>query len=328
MVEALTIVLAVGVTRGWRSALAGVGVATVTLAAIIAGLGPALHQVPIDALRLVVGFLLLAFGLQWLRKAILRASGFKALHDEEEIFCRNARRPATRPGTCAWASTGTRSSSASKECSSRAWRSPSSSSRSGAPRATSPWPPQRPARTRARGRRRRRRPSASQPGTREHVEVRGRGHADHVRDLLERRGNRGVVARRRARAPRDPRVRGPLVAGARASASAAARSVASTWCAPMRRVKVFARFWWEFIVGDDWRIAAGLAVALGLLVLLVHEDLAAWWLLPLAVLGLLAESLRRARATPVDPARRRSLAVRDDAFGCMVVAPRPCPERA
>ena len=62
----------------------------------------------------------------------------------------------------------------------------------------------------------------------------------------------------------------------------------------MRRAKVFARFWWEFIVGDDWRIAAGLAVALGLCALLVHEDLAAWWLLPVAVLGLLAESLRRA----------------------------------
>jgi hypothetical protein len=62
----------------------------------------------------------------------------------------------------------------------------------------------------------------------------------------------------------------------------------------MRRVKVFAHFWWEFIVGDDWRIAAGLAVALGLCALLVHEDLAAWWLLPLAALGLLAESLRRA----------------------------------
>jgi len=86
MVEALTIVLAVGVTRGWRSALAGVGAATVMLAVIIAGLGPALNQVPIDALRLVVGFLLLVFGLQWLRKAILRASGFKALHDEDEIF--------------------------------------------------------------------------------------------------------------------------------------------------------------------------------------------------------------------------------------------------
>ena len=62
----------------------------------------------------------------------------------------------------------------------------------------------------------------------------------------------------------------------------------------MRWVKAFARFWWDFIVGDDWRTAAGLAVALGLCALLVHEDLAAWWLLPVAVLGLLAESLRRA----------------------------------
>jgi hypothetical protein len=62
----------------------------------------------------------------------------------------------------------------------------------------------------------------------------------------------------------------------------------------MMHVVAFARFWWEFIVGDDWRIAAGLAVALGLCALLVHESVAAWWLLPLAVLALLAESLRRA----------------------------------
>jgi uncharacterized membrane protein len=86
MVEALTIVLASGVTRGWRSSLTGVGAATVALAAIVAALGPALTLVPIDALRLVVGALLLVFGLQWLRKAILRASGFKALHDEEAAY--------------------------------------------------------------------------------------------------------------------------------------------------------------------------------------------------------------------------------------------------
>jgi uncharacterized membrane protein len=86
MVEALTIVLAVGVTRGWRSALIGVGAAGVALAVIVAALGPALTLVPINSLRLVVGGLLLVFGLQWLRKAILRASGFKALHDEKEIF--------------------------------------------------------------------------------------------------------------------------------------------------------------------------------------------------------------------------------------------------
>jgi len=89
-VEALTIVLAAGLTRGWRSSLTGLAAATVVLAAIVAALGPTLKLIPIDALRLVVGALLLAFGLQWLRKAILRASGYKALHDEDEIFAREA----------------------------------------------------------------------------------------------------------------------------------------------------------------------------------------------------------------------------------------------
>jgi uncharacterized membrane protein len=86
MVEALTIVLAVGVTRGWRSALLGAGAATVALAALVGALGPAISTVPIDTLRLVVGALLLVFGLQWLRKAILRASGYKPLRDEAAAF--------------------------------------------------------------------------------------------------------------------------------------------------------------------------------------------------------------------------------------------------
>ncbi len=86
MVEALTIVLAVGHTRGWRSAFEGTGVALVALAALVAVLGPALVHVPLSALRLVVGGVLLIFGMQWLRKAILRASGLKALHDEDEIY--------------------------------------------------------------------------------------------------------------------------------------------------------------------------------------------------------------------------------------------------
>jgi len=90
-VEALTIVLAVGVVRGWRSPLLGVGAATLALAAIVVVLGSALSAIPIDTLRLVVGALLLAFGLQWLRKAILRASGFKPLHDEAAAFARERR---------------------------------------------------------------------------------------------------------------------------------------------------------------------------------------------------------------------------------------------
>ncbi len=88
MVEALTIVLAAGVARGWRSSLVGVGAALVVLAMMVVALGPALTLIPISALRLVVGTLLLLFGLQWLRKAILRASGYKALHDEEAIYQR------------------------------------------------------------------------------------------------------------------------------------------------------------------------------------------------------------------------------------------------
>jgi len=86
MVEALTIVLGVGIVRGWRSTLIGVGSAGIVLAVLVAALAPALRHIPINSLRLVVGALLLAFGLQWLRKAILRSGGFKALHDEDEIF--------------------------------------------------------------------------------------------------------------------------------------------------------------------------------------------------------------------------------------------------
>ena len=85
-VEALTIVLAAGFGRNWRSAFLGVGSALALLVAIVAALGPALTAIPLEALRLVVGGLLLIFGLQWLRKAILRASGLKAMHDEAAIY--------------------------------------------------------------------------------------------------------------------------------------------------------------------------------------------------------------------------------------------------
>jgi uncharacterized membrane protein len=86
MVEALTIVVAVGHTRGWRSALEGTGVALLALGALIAIFGPALVRVPLNPLRLVVGSVLLIFGLQWLRKAILRASGYIGMHDEDAIY--------------------------------------------------------------------------------------------------------------------------------------------------------------------------------------------------------------------------------------------------
>ncbi len=100
-VEALTIVLAVGVTRSWRSTYTGVGGAILALGVLTAALGPALTSLPINTLRIVVGGLLLIFGLQWLRKAVLRASGFKKLHDEDAIYAEElvAARDAGAVGT-------------------------------------------------------------------------------------------------------------------------------------------------------------------------------------------------------------------------------------
>jgi uncharacterized membrane protein len=87
MVEAMTIILAVGVTRGWRSAVLGIIAASIALAVIVGVLGASLVQfVPLGALQVVVGVLLLIFGLQWIRKAILRAAGLKAKHNEAAIF--------------------------------------------------------------------------------------------------------------------------------------------------------------------------------------------------------------------------------------------------
>ncbi len=96
-VEAVTIVLAAGTARDWRSALTGVGAALVTLAVVVGALGPAVSIIPLRGLRLVVGGLLLVFGLQWLRKSILRASGYKARHDEDLIFRRQVAEAQNAP---------------------------------------------------------------------------------------------------------------------------------------------------------------------------------------------------------------------------------------
>jgi len=100
-VEALTIVMAVGVTRSWRWALTGVAAGIAVLAVIVAALGPALTAIPINTLRVIVGGLLLVFGLQWLRKAALRYAGLKALRDEDKEFASetDAARSAARAGT-------------------------------------------------------------------------------------------------------------------------------------------------------------------------------------------------------------------------------------
>ena len=103
-VEALTIVLAVGTVRGWRPALVGTGAGIAVLIIVVAAAGPALGLIPLFVLQIVVGALLLLFGLRWLRKAVLRAAGFIALHDEikvyaqaTEIMAAAERSPATHP---------------------------------------------------------------------------------------------------------------------------------------------------------------------------------------------------------------------------------------
>ena len=85
-VETVTIILAAGTSRDWRSTFQGVISGLIVLAGLIVILGPSIENLPKNTLRLAVGGLLLVFGMQWLRKAILRASGFKALHDEDKIY--------------------------------------------------------------------------------------------------------------------------------------------------------------------------------------------------------------------------------------------------
>lgn len=87
-VEALTVILAVGAVRGWRGALGGAAAGVAILLLIVAALGPALMQIPLGSVQLVVGTLLLLFGLRWLHKAVLRYAGVIPLHDEAAIYSR------------------------------------------------------------------------------------------------------------------------------------------------------------------------------------------------------------------------------------------------
>jgi uncharacterized membrane protein len=85
-VEALTVVLAIGAVRGWRSALGGSGLAMGVLLLLVIGLGPLLTRIPLEAVQLALGALLVLFGMRWLRKAILRGAGIIPLHDEDALY--------------------------------------------------------------------------------------------------------------------------------------------------------------------------------------------------------------------------------------------------
>ena len=223
MVEALTIVLGVGTVRGWRSTLIGVGAAAVVLAVLIAALGPALQEIPIDDLRLLVGGLLLVFGLQWLRKAILRSSGYKPLHDEDEAFKRERAEAEAAGGErragLDWYSFTVAFKGVLLEglevvfivitFGSAQGRLDCRDRRRG--RGT---------RGRRGGGRARARPAPA--GSREHDQVRGRAATDELRLLLGRRGRGRGLARRRALAAGADRLlrRVLLAAGAGAAAPA------------------------------------------------------------------------------------------------------------
>src|SRR3954463_7703678 len=101
-VEALTIVLAVGIVRGWRPALDGAGAALELLAVLVALLGPSLSLIPLALLQITIGILLLLFGMRWLRKAVLRAGGIVPLHDEAAAFANEARSLSNRGMIARW----------------------------------------------------------------------------------------------------------------------------------------------------------------------------------------------------------------------------------
>ena len=297
LVEALTIVLGVGVVRGWRSTLIGVGTAGAVLVLLVALWGPALQRIPIQGLRLVVGALLLAFGLQWLKKAILRSSGYKALHDEDEAFRESQAKAAAagaeqRAGLDWYSFTvafkGVLLEGLEVVFIVIAFGSAQGHMGLAVAGATAALVVVLVAGVAARG------PLSRVPENT--IKFAVGLLLTTLRVLLGRRGRRGRVARRRALAARGARVLRARLDPARALA---AQSASTRPCGRqgMRYLRSFGRFWWNFVVGDDWRLAAGVAVSIGITALLSHQDVDAWWLLPVAVAFLLAESLRRAVRT-------------------------------
>jgi len=305
-VEALTIVLAVGSTRSWRSALSGAGSSMLVLAAIVAVLGPGLTSLPIDVLRAAIGSLLLIFGLQWLRKAILRAAGVKAKHDEQQIY-RHELDAAREAGAhlsgfdgyafavsfkgvlleglevafivLTFGANQHRVGLAASAAAIAVLVVITAGVAARAPLARVPentmkfavgvmlssfgmfWG--------AEG------VGASWPGGEAALPV-------IVGGLLL---SAVIMARRASVAAQTA----PPFAGAHTTTHARApeRSVVLTWA----RKKLLGV--WEFVVGDDWRTAVGVVLALALTALIAGASGSAWWVMALAVLGLLARSISR-----------------------------------
>ena len=288
-VEAFTIVLAVGTTRRWPPALAGTGAAVLVLAVLVAALGPALTTLPIGVLRVVVGGLLLTFGLQWLRKAILRAAGAKDRHDEEAIFREEAAEAATAPPPAgfdgyAFAISFKAVLLEGLEVAFIVLTFGANQHDVGLAAAAAALAVLvvLAAGLGIAG--------AAGAGARERDEVRRRRDAHRLRDLLGRRGRRGVLARRRGepRASGRPHPpggpgagrRGPLAPGPRRGGGVSAS-----------RALVAVR---DFVVGDDPRLALAAVTAIGATAIVAALGSPAWWVAPPVALGALWWSLRSA----------------------------------
>lgn len=330
-VEATTIVLAAGTARHWRSALTGVAAGLIVLAVVVGIAGPAIQLLPLGVLRLVVGGLLLVFGLQWVRKAILRASGYKPLHDEDVIFQENLEQARaavrrSRFGVADWyaftlsfkgvlleglevafivVTFGTNQHHLGLAALAAGGaivlvvvigvavraplaRIPENTLKFvvgvmltsfgifwGAEGAGADW-----------------------PGADLALLVIAPGIA------LVALAITGVLRARHVRHGRadiDPLTdeAGPVPAnpprpGAAVVTGQAEVGPALTTTRPRTQLKAFGLFWYDFVIGDDWRVAAGVAAAFALTYLLSATHLSSWWLLPATVVFLLPFSVWRA----------------------------------
>jgi len=297
-------VLAVGTTRSWTSAMSGVGGALLVLGAIVAALGPALTHLPIDVLRVVVGGLLLIFGLQWLRKAILRSARLKPKHNESQIYHRelDAAREAGASSTgfdgYAFAvafkgvlleglevafiviTFGANQHRVGLAAASAALAVLVVVAAGFAARA----------------------PLARVPENTMKFAV-----GVMLSSFGMFWGAEGVGARWPGGEAALPAIVAALLVlavlmsrhvsvGVRSPPPERARTVNDT-TGPARELTWVERRLldvWEFVVGDDWRTAVGVVLALGLTALLTRATASAWWVLALAVLALLERSIQRA----------------------------------
>src|SRR5713226_3349872 len=274
-IEMVTIVLGVGATRGWRATIVGAVAGFGVLAVIVLIAGLALSRVPIGPLRLIVGALLLVFGLQWFRKGVTRVD-----------------RPWARLDSLCPRLQGRRSRRSRGCIHRRLVRRQHQSAGCGGHRRRL---------GRCRDRRDRADPAASRDqDPPQPIAARGRNPSHNIRYFLVARRPGRRVAGRRWRHPRPagalPRHRRHIhhhraPAGARVQPGGLTMRLIWSWIAG------FGLFWYHFIIGDDWTVAAAVAAGLILTALFVSARINAWWIVPLIVIAMLGLSLRRTSKT-------------------------------